>query len=114
TLAHELAHVVQQKAGPVDRNAAAGGIEVSDPSDRFEREADTVADSVMRGNVQTAQSHLARRLPAPGHRIRRAEGFRNSCGQGSAIQRQPASSGPVPVPVLDEPAPKTPARSKEA
>ena len=38
-LAHELTHVVQQRAGAVDGTPAAGGIKVSDPSDRFEREA---------------------------------------------------------------------------
>ncbi len=38
-LAHELTHVVQQRSGPVDGTPAAGGVSVSDPSDRFEREA---------------------------------------------------------------------------
>lgn len=47
TLAHELAHVVQQSQGPVDGAAAAGGIRVSDPSDRFEQAADETADEVM-------------------------------------------------------------------
>ncbi len=37
--AHELTHVVQQRSGPVDGAPAGGGIQVSDPSDRFEREA---------------------------------------------------------------------------
>ena len=46
-LAHELTHVVQQAAGPVDGTPAPGGIRLSDPSDRFEREADEVADRVM-------------------------------------------------------------------
>jgi hypothetical protein len=39
TLAHELTHVVQQRSGPVDGTPAAGGVRVSNPSDRFEREA---------------------------------------------------------------------------
>jgi uncharacterized protein DUF4157 len=47
TLAHELTHVVQQRSGPVDGTAAPGGISVSDPSDRFEREAAAAADRVM-------------------------------------------------------------------
>jgi hypothetical protein len=46
-LAHELTHVVQQRAGAVDGSPAAGGIQVSDPSDRFEREAASNADRVM-------------------------------------------------------------------
>jgi hypothetical protein len=43
TLAHELTHVVQQRAGPVEATPAAGGIAVSDPSDRFELEAEAAA-----------------------------------------------------------------------
>jgi hypothetical protein len=47
TIAHELAHVVQQSQGPVDGTDTVGGIRVSDPSDRFERAADQTADTVM-------------------------------------------------------------------
>jgi hypothetical protein len=46
-LAHELTHVVQQRSGPVDGTDAGGGVKVSDPSDRFEREAVTNADHLM-------------------------------------------------------------------
>jgi hypothetical protein len=46
TLAHELTHVVQQRAGPVDATPAAGGIAVSDPSDRFELEAEAAATAL--------------------------------------------------------------------
>lgn len=46
-LAHELTHVVQQRSGPVDGTEAGGGVKVSDPSDRFEREAVSNADRVM-------------------------------------------------------------------
>jgi uncharacterized protein DUF4157 len=46
-LAHELTHVVQQRAGAVDGTSAPGGIRVSDPSDRFEREATANAERVM-------------------------------------------------------------------
>lgn len=46
-LAHELTHVVQQRSGPVDGTDAGGGVQVSDPSDRFEREAVANADRVM-------------------------------------------------------------------
>jgi hypothetical protein len=47
TLAHELTHVVQQRQGAVDGTPAPGGIRVSDPSDRFEREAAATAEQVM-------------------------------------------------------------------
>jgi hypothetical protein len=46
-LAHELTHVIQQRSGPVDGTTVPGGISVSDPSDRFEREAAANADRVM-------------------------------------------------------------------
>lgn len=48
-LAHELTHVIQQRSGPVDGTPTAGGIQISDPSDRFEREAESTADRVMSG-----------------------------------------------------------------
>jgi len=46
-LAHELTHVVQQRSGPVDGTDSGGGVKVSDPSDRFEREAVANADRLM-------------------------------------------------------------------
>jgi hypothetical protein len=46
-LAHELTHVVQQRAGPVDGTPAPGGLRISDPSDRFEREAAANAERVI-------------------------------------------------------------------
>jgi hypothetical protein len=55
TLAHELTHVVQQREGPVDGTPTAGGISVSDPSDRFERAAESTADAVLAGG-RTAEA----------------------------------------------------------
>lgn len=46
-LAHELTHVVQQRSGPVDGTDTGGGVKVSDPSDRFERDAVANADRIM-------------------------------------------------------------------
>ena len=51
TIAHELTHVVQQKAGPVDGTPAAGGIKVSDPTDRFEQEAEATAEHALQRQV---------------------------------------------------------------
>ena len=56
TLAHELAHVVQQSQGPVDGSDAPGGIKLSDPSDRFEQAADDTADDVMSSVQRQAMS----------------------------------------------------------
>ncbi|MER5306297.1 DUF4157 domain-containing protein [Streptomyces sp. NPDC002773] len=48
TLAHELTHVIQQRQGPVAGTDDGSGLSVSDPSDRFEREAEANAVRVMR------------------------------------------------------------------
>ncbi|GGQ82550.1 eCIS core domain-containing protein [Couchioplanes azureus] len=53
-LAHELTHVVQQRNGPVDGTDAGGGVKVSDPSDRFEREAAATADRAMSAPIPAA------------------------------------------------------------
>ncbi|HEY5879826.1 MAG TPA: DUF4157 domain-containing protein [Nakamurella sp.] len=58
-LAHELTHVVQQRSGPVDGADAGGGIKVSDPSDRFEREASANADRVMSAPAPAATAQLS-------------------------------------------------------
>jgi hypothetical protein len=49
TLAHELTHVVQQRAGAVEGTEVGGGLALSHPSDRFEREASSAADQLMAG-----------------------------------------------------------------
>jgi hypothetical protein len=56
TLAHELTHVVQQRSGPVDGDAAPGGIRLSDPGDRFERAADARADQLIGGSPGSGTS----------------------------------------------------------
>jgi hypothetical protein len=55
-LAHELTHVIQQRNGPVDGTDTGGGIKVSDPSDRFERDAVTNADHVMSAPASVSAS----------------------------------------------------------
>lgn len=49
TLAHELTHVIQQRRGPVSGHDDGSGLKVSDPADRFEREAEANARRVMSG-----------------------------------------------------------------
>jgi hypothetical protein len=65
-LAHELIHVQQQRAGEVSGTAVGGGMRVSDPSDRFERQAATMAQRLASG-------------PAPS-----TAGCCDSCGDGGA------------------------------
>jgi hypothetical protein len=55
TLAHELTHVVQQRSGPVEGTETAGGVSVSDPGDRFETQAERVADQFASGGAQASQ-----------------------------------------------------------
>ncbi|MBE8522490.1 DUF4157 domain-containing protein [Amycolatopsis sp. H6(2020)] len=77
-LAHELTHVVQQRSGPVDGTDAGGGVKVSDPSDRFEREAVSNADRLM-----TA--------PAPAAGVQRCEdGGHSAASEDAAVQREEA------------------------
>ncbi|QFZ21389.1 eCIS core domain-containing protein [Saccharothrix syringae] len=65
TLAHELAHVVQQRSGPVAGTDTGHGYQVSDPSDRFEREAEAVATRAMAGPAPAPGPH--RHAPGDGH-----------------------------------------------
>jgi hypothetical protein len=54
-LAHELAHVVQQAAGPVPGISSPDrSLSISDPTDTFEQAADAHADRVMAGAPQPA------------------------------------------------------------
>jgi hypothetical protein len=54
-LAHELTHVVQQRTGPVDGTPIAGGISISDPSDRFELAAEATAEKIASGDTASPQ-----------------------------------------------------------
>lgn len=64
-LAHELTHVVQQRNGPVEGTSQGNGVQVSDPSDRFEREASANAEAVMSkpAAVQTAATGATAAAP---------------------------------------------------
>jgi hypothetical protein len=81
TLAHELTHVVQQRSGPVEGTSAPGGIKVSDPSDRFEREAASHAEHVMSAPAPVQTSAVSSSGPA----LQRAEEEEEL--QGSFVQR---------------------------
>lgn len=91
TLAHELTHVVQQRSGPVDGTSAPGGIKISDPSDRFEREAAANADRVMAAPppVQTAA------VSSGGPSLQRHAAEEEAPVQGMFVQRQEEEEEPV-------------------
>jgi Zn-dependent peptidase ImmA (M78 family) len=51
TLAHELTHVIQQRRGAVAGSDNGAGLSVSDPGDRFEREAEANAKAALRAPI---------------------------------------------------------------
>ncbi|HEY3608126.1 MAG TPA: DUF4157 domain-containing protein [Pseudonocardiaceae bacterium] len=74
TLAHELTHVVQQRAGQVSGTDNGAGYQVSDPTDHFEVAAERNARRVMSGSTPSTMAGE----PAPGHgqaAIQRDVGF---------------------------------------
>jgi hypothetical protein len=86
TLAHELTHVIQQRSGPVDGTDAPGGIRVSDPSDRYEREA-------------TANAERAMSAPGPEAVATRAPEPAVTAGPAAAVQRQSEGEDEEPADV---------------
>ncbi|UZI27782.1 eCIS core domain-containing protein [Streptomyces sp. VB1] len=62
TLAHELTHVIQQRQGSVAGTDHGSGLKVSDPSDRYEREAEANATRVMRAPARAGSTAP---VPAP-------------------------------------------------
>ena len=58
-LAHELTHVVQQSSGNLQASQLEPGLRMSEANDRYEKEADRVADSfVNRGGVKPEQKGI--------------------------------------------------------
>ncbi|MFI1768741.1 DUF4157 domain-containing protein [Streptomyces sp. NPDC020800] len=78
TLAHELTHVIQQRQGPVAGTDNGAGLKVSDPSDRYEREAEANATRVMSA--------------APVQRSPEEVGLRAQTVEGGVIQRMPSTA----------------------
>jgi hypothetical protein len=93
TLAHELTHVVQQRSGPVDGTSAPGGIKVSDPSDRFEREAAANAERAMAAPTGPAPA-VSSAAPAV---QRHEDGAIEEQVQGLFVQRQGEEEEEEPV-----------------
>ncbi|MFE2876971.1 DUF4157 domain-containing protein [Streptomyces roseus] len=85
TLAHELTHVIQQRQGPVAGTDTGHGLRVSDPGDRFEREAE-------------ANAIRAMAAPAPVQRAACEEHGTHAPGSGgrAVVQRKgPEELGPT-------------------
>ncbi|WP_426561247.1 DUF4157 domain-containing protein [Angustibacter sp. McL0619] len=91
TLAHELTHVMQQRSGPVDGTSAPGGIRVSDPSDRYEREAADNANRVMAQPSPTpALAPAVQRETAADATVQPEEPEEEEPVQGLFVQREEA------------------------
>uniref|UniRef100_UPI00028972B6 eCIS core domain-containing protein n=1 Tax=Streptomyces acidiscabies TaxID=42234 RepID=UPI00028972B6 len=84
TLAHELTHVVQQRSGPVAGTDQGNGLHMSDPSDRFEREAE-------------AHAHRVMSRPAPAHPAGESA-RRESGGPAGSVQRMVSEEEAAPDP----------------
>jgi hypothetical protein len=56
TIAHELTHVMQQREGPVEGTSTGDGVSVSNPSDKFERAAESNAETAMAAPAPAAAS----------------------------------------------------------
>jgi hypothetical protein len=83
-LAHELTHVVQQRSGPVEGTPTGGGIQVSDPSDRFEREAVSNAERAISAPAPVAVSPMG---PAVQRQADEEEQPEEAAVQGAFVQR---------------------------
>ncbi len=85
TLAHELTHVVQQRSGPVEGTSAPGGIKISNPSDRYERDAAANAERVMSAPAAPVQTAA---VSATGPSVQRHAAEEEPGVQGMFVQRQ--------------------------
>jgi hypothetical protein len=95
-LAHELTHVVQQRSGPVDGTPTGGGFRMSDPSDRFEREAAANADRLVGSELSTLSPSASTVTPAaPGATsLQRAEDEEGEAVQGSFVDAPEVQRAP--------------------
>jgi hypothetical protein len=92
TLAHELTHVIQQRSGPVSGTDNGNGIKVSDPGDRFEREAEANAIRVMSAPAPVAADDAVQRALDDEPAVQRAvdDTVVQRAGEGAAVATAPA------------------------
>nr|WP_257002323.1 DUF4157 domain-containing protein [Streptomyces sp. WZ.A104] len=99
TLAHELTHVIQQRQGPVSGTDQGNGVSVSDPSDRFEREAEA--------NARRALSRPGGASRAPDRHesasVQQAPAL--AAQESASVQQAPALAAHEPASVQQAPAP---------
>jgi len=91
-LAHELTHVVQQRSGPVDGTDTGTGVRVSDPGDRFEREAAATAEAALSAPAPQPVQQAAQQPVPPA--VQRQEDEEEL--QGAFVQREEAEEEELP------------------
>ncbi|MFF8741283.1 DUF4157 domain-containing protein [Streptomyces californicus] len=84
TLAHELTHVIQQRQGPVAGTDHGDGLKVSDPSDRFEREAEANAHRALSapGSHDAPSGHESPGGAGPAHGDAQIQRYRDPAPTG--------------------------------
>lgn len=87
-LAHELAHVVQQRNASSKATPQVGRLSIGQPGDRLEREADAAAERITGNTLSAAGSSAA----APGVLQRQSSESGNNLGQQGAQNAQPAAT----------------------
>ena len=93
-LAHELTHVIQQRHGPVAGADTGGGLAISDPSDRFEREAERTAAAAVTGAQVSPITTTVASEGVPVARLMSVEAFRRQTTVG-AFEKRGSSIGRV-------------------
>ncbi|MEV0090292.1 DUF4157 domain-containing protein [Streptomyces sp. NPDC050738] len=78
TLAHELTHVIQQRQGPVAGTDNGSGLKVSDPSDRFERDAEANAVRALSGQAPDPVQRLESAPEGGAGAVQRAPDWKNT------------------------------------
>lgn len=92
-LMHELTHVVQQQRGPVAGINSASGLSLSDPSDRFEREASRAGVAFASAAIPQLERHGLHRRVVGGSVV----GLKTSAVQRSVGTVFRSASAPVPI-----------------
>lgn len=87
TMAHELMHVVQQRRGAVSGGTLAPGLRVSDPQDRFEREAAAFSAGRSVAPEPGADGRTAEAAGSGGPTIQREIGFEYEIGSISTYSK---------------------------
>jgi len=90
-LLHELVHVDQQRSGPVDGTVREDGNKVSDPSDRFEREAEAKSHAALAGDSHGGHDHAA--AAGAGAGVQREAAEEVQTDHDSSLQRMDESEG---------------------